>query len=198
MGRLLRVGSATPESACAQPRRETMRIGELVGAALAIERVDEVADQLEVRVDGHHNQSVGYHKLPNREEQVSAYRTADLAEIVAPKWPYWAPIRHHFDIRTFGINAWRGSAGDSVITPHSEADSGAPELYVVVSGHASFAIAGEDVDAPAGTLVWVSDATAERRATASEDGTLVLSIGGAAPGRAYEPSGWDTGYLEAE
>jgi hypothetical protein len=129
---------------------------------------------------------------------VSAYRTADLDEIVAPKWPYWAPIRHHFDIRTFGMNAWRGGAGDSVITRHDESDSGAPELYVVVQGHASFTVAGEEVDAPAGTLVWVTDAAAERAATATEDGTLVFSISGAAPGQPYSPSGWDTGYLEAE
>jgi hypothetical protein len=129
---------------------------------------------------------------------MTAYRTASLDEIVAPRWPYWAPIRHHFDIRTFGINAWRGSAGDSVITQHSEAESGAPELYVVVSGHASFTVAGDVIDAPAGTLIWVTDANAERTATATEEGTLVFSISGAAPGRAYEPSGWDSGYLEAE
>lgn len=129
---------------------------------------------------------------------MSAYRTANLDEIVAPKWPYWAPIRHHFDIRTFGMNAWRGSAGDSVIAKHDETDSGAPELYVVVSGHATFAVGGDEVDAPAGTLVFVTDPAAERSATAGEDGTLVFSIGGAAPGKPYEPSGWDTAYLEAE
>jgi hypothetical protein len=129
---------------------------------------------------------------------VSAYRTASLDEIVAPKWSYWAPIRHHFDIRTFGMNAWRGGAGDSVITEHDEADSGAPELYVVVSGHAAFTVAGDEVDAPAGTLVWVTDPAARRTAIATEGGTLVFSISGAAPGKAYEPSGWDTGYLEAD
>ena len=43
---------------------------------------------------------------------MSAYEAAHLYEIVAEKWPYWAPIRHHFDIRAFGANAWRGGAGD--------------------------------------------------------------------------------------
>jgi uncharacterized protein YjlB len=128
---------------------------------------------------------------------VSSYRTASLDEIVAEQWPYWAPIRHHFDIRTFGINAWRGTVDSSVITKHSEEDSGAPELYVVVDGRATFTVGGEEIDAPAGTLVWVPDPTAERSAVATEDGTLVFSISGAAPGRVYEPSGWDTGYLEA-
>ena len=129
---------------------------------------------------------------------MSAYQTAHLDEIVAEKWPYWAPIRHHFDIQTFGINAWRGSAGDSVVTEHSEEQSGAPELYVVISGHAAFTVAGEDVDAPAGTLLWIEDPQATRTATATADGTVVLTIGAAAPGHAYEPVGWDSGYLQAD
>lgn len=129
---------------------------------------------------------------------MSAYRVAQLDEIAAEKWPYWAPIRHHFDIRTFGINAWRGAEGDEVIKRHGEEESSAPELYLVLSGSATFTVGGEDVPAPAGTLVWVSDATAERAAFAKENGTVVLSISGAAPGQAYEPSGWDTGYLEEE
>ena len=130
---------------------------------------------------------------------MSAYRTAALDDIVAERWPYWAPIRHHFDIRTFGINAWRGAeAGASVITEHEESETGEPELYIVVAGGATFTIAGERVDAPAVTLVWVTDPAAKRTAVATEPGTLVLSISGAAPGQAYEPSGWDSDYLEAE
>ena len=127
---------------------------------------------------------------------MSAYRTARLDEIAAEKWPYWAPIRHHFGIETFGINAWRGKAGDTIIPEHDEADSGAPELYWVVSGHATFTVAGEEVDGPEGTLLWLEDAAAKRTARAAADGTLVLTVSGAAPGQAYAPGGWDTGYLE--
>jgi hypothetical protein len=127
---------------------------------------------------------------------MSAYTTAQLDEIAAEQWPYWAPIRHRFGITTFGINAWRGADGGDVIARHSEAESGAPELYYVVSGHASFDVGGDQVDAPAGTLVWVADPAAERAAVAKADGTLVLSIGAGAPGAAYEPTGWDTRYLE--
>src|SRR5574340_576903 len=102
---------------------------------------------------------------------MSAYRTAQLDEIVAEKWPYWAPIRHHFDIRTFGINAWRGDeAGANVITEHDESESGSPELYYVASGGAAFTIAGEQIDAPAGTLVWVHDPAATRTAVATGPG----------------------------
>jgi hypothetical protein len=130
---------------------------------------------------------------------MSAYNTAQLDEIASEKWPYWLPIRHHFGITTFGINAWRGSeAGANVITEHDESESGEPELYYVVTGSAIFAIAGERLDAPAGTLLWVHDAAATRSAVAAEPGTLVLSVSGAAPGEAYAPSGWDTGYLEGE
>lgn len=130
---------------------------------------------------------------------MSAYRTAILDEIAAEQWPYWAPIRHHFGISTFGINAWRGGEpGASVITEHDEAESGEPELYFVVSGAARFTIAGEQLEAPAGMLVWVPDAAATRTAVATEAGTLVLSISGAAPGQPFEPSGWDTEYLEGD
>ena len=127
---------------------------------------------------------------------MSAYSAAHLDEIAAEQWPYWAPIRHHFDIRTFGINAWRGADGDEVIKRHTESESEAPELYAVMSGHATFTIGEDEVDAPAGTLVFVRDANLERVAVAKEDGTVVLSIGAAAEGQAYAPAGWDTSYLE--
>jgi hypothetical protein len=127
---------------------------------------------------------------------MSAFRTAPLDAIAAEQWPYWAPIRHHFGIETFGVNAWRGADGDEVIKRHEEVESGAPELYVVLSGSASFTVGGEDVDAPAGTCVWVEDPAAERVAFAKEDGTVVLSIAAGAPGTAFVPSGWDTQYLE--
>jgi quercetin dioxygenase-like cupin family protein len=128
---------------------------------------------------------------------MSAYRAAHLDEIAAEKWPYWAPIRHHFDIRSFGINAWRGAAGDEVIKRHDHSEDGQPELYIVLNGHAEFTVGGDAVDAPAGTLVYCPEAAAERVAFAKEDGTVVLSLGAAAEGSAFTPSGWDTGYLEA-
>jgi hypothetical protein len=152
-----------------------------------------------LRLTGDRASEYGYGATATGGAAVSAYRTASLDEIAAEKWPYWAPIRHHFGISTFGINAWRGDdAGASVITEHDESESGAPELYVVLSGAAAFRVAGDEVAAPAGTLVWVDDPSATRSAVATEPGTLVLSIGGGAPGRAFEPSGWDSGYLTAD
>ena len=121
---------------------------------------------------------------------MSTYRAAHIDEIAAEKWPYWAPIRHHFDIKTFGINAWRGAEGDEVIKRHDESESGDPELYFVLSGSALLTVGGEECKAPAGTLVWIEDPKAERVAVAKETNTVVVSIGGG------KPSGWDTGYLE--
>jgi uncharacterized cupin superfamily protein len=121
---------------------------------------------------------------------VAGWQANHIDDIAAEQWPYWAPIRHHFGIDAFGINAWRGGEGDEVIKRHDESESGQPELYMVLSGNALFTIDGEEVPAPAGTLVWIADPKIERVAAAMETNTVVLSIGGG------PPSGWDTGYLE--
>ena len=76
-----------------------------------------------------------------------------------------------------------------------EAERGAPELFYVATGSATFSIAGEEVDAPAGTCVWITDAAAVRTATAKADDTLVLAIGAAKPGETYAPDGWEAQYL---
>jgi tetratricopeptide (TPR) repeat protein len=52
------------------------------------------------------------------------------------------------------------------------------ELYVVLTGRAEFTVAGDRIDAPAGTLVFVPELSASRHAVASESGTTVLVIGG--------------------
>lgn len=128
---------------------------------------------------------------------MSSYESAHLDDIKAEQWPYWAPIRHHFDIGAFGINAWRGTRGDEVIKRHDETEQGHEELYLVLRGAATFTVGGDEVAAPAGTIVYIRDPSAERLAVADEDGTVVLSIG-APRGHAYEVAGWDTQYLEGE
>jgi len=127
---------------------------------------------------------------------VPGWQCMHIDDIAAEKWPYWAPVRHQFGIKTFGVNAWRGGPGDEVIKRHAESDSGAPELYFVVSGDATFSVGAEEVPAPAGTFVYVESPETERVAVATEPNTVVLSFSGAAEGQAYAPSGWDTGYLE--
>src|SRR5579884_3919514 len=68
------------------------------------------------------------------------------------------PLRHHFDIRSFGVNAWTGhAAGDRIIIEHDEAEpqGGHEELYLVLRGRARFELDGEPLDAPAETFVFV-------------------------------------------
>jgi tetratricopeptide (TPR) repeat protein len=103
------------------------------------------------------------------------------------------PVRLHFGINSFGINAYSAPAGERVIEEHDELGHGAgrhEELYFVAAGHATFELGGEEVDAPAGTLVFVRDPAVRRGAMASEGDTTVLVVGGI-PGRAFEPSPWE-------
>jgi hypothetical protein len=64
------------------------------------------------------------------------------------------------------------------------------ELYVVLSVHATFTVDGEEVDAPTGTLVFVGDPAAKRKAVAVEPETAVLAVGAPA-GEAFTPSEWE-------
>ena len=116
------------------------------------------------------------------------YTSARLEEI--RRSDNWFPIRRHFGIEAFGVNAWTGAAGDAVIGEHAETTSGHEELYVVLDGHAEFTVGGETIDAPRGTLVFVRDPVTRRGAVAREDGTTVLAVGATA-GEAYAPQGWE-------
>ena len=103
------------------------------------------------------------------------------------------PIRRHFDIRAFGCNAYRADEGVDVISEHDElgpSAGGHEELYLVASGHATFTVDGEELDAPAGTLVYVKEPSLKRKAVARESGTTVLVLGGK-PGQVFAPSPWE-------
>jgi tetratricopeptide (TPR) repeat protein len=104
--------------------------------------------------------------------------------------PY-RPVRHHFGITAFGVNAWTAAdAGERVVNEHDEAPPDAnEELYVVLAGRARFELDGETRDAPAGTLVFVRPGV-KRTAFAEEPGTTIVAVGAVA-GEAYEPSGWE-------
>jgi hypothetical protein len=112
-------------------------------------------------------------------------------EEIEPSGGGWLPVRIDLGIRAFGINAWQPGADGIVIGEHDETHSGHEELYVVVDGHATFTVGDDEVDAPAGTLVFVRDPAARRSATA-EPGTTVLAVG-ATPGAAFTPESWEAG-----
>ena len=98
-------------------------------------------------------------------------------------------VRRTLDITAFGVQAFSAPSGGVVVNEHDEVlltEAGQQELYIVMSGAATFEIDGETVDAPAGSLVHVQPA-AKRKATATEDDTTILVVG-ATPGKAYEPA----------
>jgi hypothetical protein len=102
----------------------------------------------------------------------------------------WKPIRRPLGVTAFGINAYTAaSAGDEVVEDHTEQTNGHEEIYVVVRGHAVFTVDGKEVDARAGTLVYLDDPLEQRSAVAKEAGTTVLAVGGI-PGK-HEPTAWE-------
>jgi tetratricopeptide (TPR) repeat protein len=103
-------------------------------------------------------------------------------------------VRRLFDITAFGVQAFRAPSDVDVIREHDETllgEAGQEELYIVLNGAATFEIDGESVEAPAGSLVHVRP-TAMRKATAKEEGTTILVVGGT-PGKAYEPAPEEAG-----
>jgi quercetin dioxygenase-like cupin family protein len=115
----------------------------------------------------------------------------ELATAPIPGQARWHTIRRTFGVSSFGVNAWTATEdGGQIIGEHEEASGQAhEELYVVVSGRATFTLDGEEVDAPAGTLVHVADPAVKRGAT-GEEGTTILVVG-AKPGEAFTPSTWE-------
>ena len=103
---------------------------------------------------------------------------------------HWRPIRSRFGIQAFGVNAYTAEPGKEIVEEHTEQTYGHEELYVVVSGRATFTLDGEEVEAPAGTLVHLPDPAVRRTAVAAEPGTAVLALG-AKRGEAFQPSPWE-------
>jgi len=111
----------------------------------------------------------------------------------------WKPVRARFGITSFGSNAFIArEAGQELVEDHSEAVESKTqheELYVVLAGAATFRVGADDVDAPAGTLLYVRDPEVRRSAVAREAGTSVIVFGGE-PGRPFEISAWERKYTD--
>ncbi len=124
---------------------------------------------------------------------MSGYQVASLTGIESLKGPgslRWTPVRKHFGVTAFGINAYTATeVGQDVVEEHSEERLGHEELYVVVTGRARFTLDGEEVDVPAGSAVFISDPKVKRYARAEEPLTTVLALGGR-PGT-HEVSAWE-------
>jgi len=117
-------------------------------------------------------------------------RLDEIDEVNDGRCPF-RPVRHHFGITSFGVNAWTArDAGGRIINEHDESDPDAgEELYLVVRGRAVFELDGDQVAAPAGTFVFAPPGV-KRTAFAEEPETTLIALGGT-PGKAYEPDGWE-------
>jgi len=130
----------------------------------------------------------------------TAYTTAhidDLPVEIDDERPTteWKPVRRFFGIGSFGTNLARATQPGDVLTyDHTEvvaAGTRHEELFLIVSGHATYRVDGKEIDAPAGTFLYVPDPATVRGAVAREAGTTMLIVG-AEPGAVFTPSEWDT------
>jgi mannose-6-phosphate isomerase-like protein (cupin superfamily) len=122
---------------------------------------------------------------------MSGWKAVRIDELDAIPWPgartTWRPLRHAIDARIVGMGAYTAEeAGQDVVEPHRESDAGMAhhEVYVVLRGRATFTLDGEELDAPAGTVVRV-DPEVHRHAVAAEPRTAVVALGGEPT---FEPS----------
>jgi hypothetical protein len=101
----------------------------------------------------------------------------------------WRPVRRHFGIRAFGVNAYTArEAGGQVIESHTERDH--EEIYLVLRGRACFTIDGADHELGPGQLVFLREPSLRRGAVALDEDTVVLAFGGK-PGAPHEVSAWE-------
>ncbi|HEY2326309.1 MAG TPA: hypothetical protein VGH52_02365 [Gaiellaceae bacterium] len=127
------------------------------------------------------------------------YQIVDLAELEA--FPYHQrggqkllPIQRATGFQPAGINGWIGDAGEPLVPEHAE-DSDNEELYVVVSGRATFTVDGKALDAPEGTLIHALPGEM-RSASSDAPGTIVVAIG-ATIGEPFQSGGW-TNFVVAD
>jgi hypothetical protein len=130
----------------------------------------------------------------------ATYKTAHIDDLpfeIDDDYPTteWKPLRRFFGIGSFGTNLARATKPGDVLThDHSEIVDGGTrheELFLIVSGHATYRVDGEEIDAPAGTFLYVPDPATMRGVVAREAGTVMLVVGGE-PGVVFTPSDWDT------
>jgi tetratricopeptide (TPR) repeat protein len=124
-------------------------------------------------------------------------RIDEIEPITIEEGLRWHPVRRALGIEAFGVNAFTATEpAQLIIERHDESGLGHEELYVVLSGRVAFELDEERIDAPAGTVVSISDPGVLRVAHATDTPATVLAIG-APRGSAYEPSAWEW-YVGAE
>lgn len=126
----------------------------------------------------------------------ATYRVATIDDLPfeegASPGTEWKPVRRIFGIGSFGTALARATKpGDTLTHDHDEVATRHEELFLIVTGHAIYRVDGEEIDAPAGTFLYVPDPATVRGVVAEEAGTTMFVVG-AEPGAAFTPSDWDT------
>ena len=122
---------------------------------------------------------------------MSVARFEELDAIEMPDGFVWHPVRRHFDIRAFGVNAYTArEPGAQIIEEHSERTLGHEEIYLVLRGRVRFKVGGDEHELGPGRLVFVRDPELTRGAVALDAEATVLALGGK-PGEPHEVSAWE-------
>lgn len=110
----------------------------------------------------------------------------------------WHPVRKTLGVRSFGTNAYTGlKSGDRVVEEHTESGAQHEEVYLVLSGSATFELGEDTVDVDAGGTVFISDPSLKRGAVATQANTTVIAFGGPV-GEPYKPLVWEHDFAAQE
>ena len=118
----------------------------------------------------------------------------DVAQELNPNDPthtdgLFHQVRRHFDVRAFGVDPITANTDEELVEPHDELVDSHEELFAVMSGRAVFTVDGEDLEAPAGTLVFVRDPALTRSARALLTGRRSWPSAHARECRSRSPAG---------
>lgn len=113
-----------------------------------------------------------------------------LDYIEMPDGFVWRPVRKHFGIKAFGVNAYTPGASGQVVEEHTERVLEHQEIYLVLRGRVRFTVDGNDHELGQGQLVFLRDPMIKRSAVALTDDAAVLAVGGK-PGEPHEISAWE-------
>ncbi len=102
----------------------------------------------------------------------------------------WHSLGRALGVHAFGLNANTADAGCELVVAHDELEfGGQEELYVVIRGRARFRCGPDELEVGPGEVL-VVEGHVPRAATALEDSTLVLMVGGVS-GEAYVMPDWN-------
>jgi uncharacterized cupin superfamily protein len=101
----------------------------------------------------------------------------------------WQALNGLLGVTTFGINAVVMEPGEDADIEHHELESAHQEVYVVVTGRASFRLGDAEVEAGPGDVVAVGDPAEVRSFRALEPGTRIVCVG-SGPGAEHPFGEW--------